>query len=180
MAEKNIVKKNRQILKNPMMSLKIKYNIFVFSVAFLAIFVNKSFAAQREIEEKNFFASLRANETNVRAGPGQHYPIKFTFKTRMIPVRVINEYDNWSEIEDYEKQTGWVSQSLLTKKRSLLIRSNKDYVDMHAKNNERSRVLYHLKNNVSGEYLKCNEEWCALKVNDKKGWVKKTDVFGYD
>lgn len=137
-----------------------------------------AFAARREVEEKNYFSSLRSSETNVRAGPGQHYPIKFTFKAKSLPVRVINEYDNWCEIEDYEGQSGWVSQNLLTKKRMLLVLTNKPYIDMHTKNNEKSRVIFHLENNVTGEYLKCLEGWCAIKVNDKKGWVKASEVFG--
>jgi len=154
----------------------------IFRIIFvLAIFVAKnSFAAERLVEEKNYFASLRGAETNVRAGPGQNYPIKFSFKARFVPVRVISEYDNWNEIEDYEGQSGWVSQSLLTKKRTLLIRTNKEFVNMYSKNNEKARVLYHLENHVIGEYLKCAEGWCALKVNDKKGWVRGVDVFGGD
>lgn len=137
-----------------------------------------AFAQKRGVEEKNYYAALRSAETNVRAGPGQQYPIKFTFKARGVPVRVISEYDNWNEIEDFEGQTGWVSQNLLTKKRSLLIRTNKEFVNMHSKNNEKSRILFHLENNVVGEYIKCVDDWCGIKVNDKKGWVKKTFVYG--
>ena len=137
-----------------------------------------AFAALREVEEKNYFSSLRSAETNVRAGPGQHYPVKFTFKAKAVPVRVINEYDNWCEIEDYEGQSGWVSQNLLTKKRMLLVRTSKPFIDMYSKNNEKSRVIFHLENNVTSEYLKCVENWCAIKVNDKKGWVRRSEVFG--
>ena len=139
-----------------------------------------AFAAVKEVQDTNYFASLRSNETNVRAGPGQHYPVKFTFKAKSVPVRVISEYDNWCEIEDYEKQTGWVSQNLLTKKRTLLVQTAKPHVDMYAKNNEKSRIIYHLENHVTGDYLKCIENWCAIKVNDKKGWIKRSDVFGHE
>ena len=137
-------------------------------------------AAPKTIQEVNYFSSLRANETNVRAGPGQQYPIKFTFKLRGLPVRVISEYDNWNEIQDYEGQTGWVMQSLLTKKRTLLVRTTKQFVDMRNKNNEKSRLIYRLENNVIGNYLKCVEGWCALEIKDEKGWVKKEDLFGVD
>jgi SH3-like domain-containing protein len=149
------------------------------SFAFILLFCGNSFA-EPTIQETNYFASLRASETNVRSGPGQSYPIKFTYKIKSIPVRVINEYDNWSEIEDYEKQTGWINQSLLTKKRTLMVRISKDFTDMHNKDNESSRIIYHLENNVIGEYLKCLENWCGVKINNKKGWVLKADLFGVD
>jgi len=138
-----------------------------------------SFAA-KQIEPVNYFASTRSNETNVRAGPGQNYPIKFTFKIRALPVRVINEYDNWNEIEDFEGQNGWVTQSLLTKKRTLLVRTSKSFVNVHSKDNEKSRVILRLENNVIGDYLKCVEGWCGIKIDGKKGWVQKIDLFGGD
>ncbi len=136
--------------------------------------------ASRTIKEVDYYSSLRASETNVRAGPGQNYPIKFTFKMRGIPVRVISEYDNWNEVEDYEGQTGWISQSLLTKKRMLIVRTSKSFTNMHKKHNEKSRIFYRLENNIVGEFIKCIDDWCAMKVKSKRGWVKKEDLFGDD
>jgi SH3-like domain-containing protein len=154
----------------------MKFKTAAFSIL-LFLLSSPSFASQ-EIVEVDYFSSLRASETNIRSGPGQNYPIKFTFKMRGIPVRVINEYDNWNEIEDYEGQTGWVSQSLLTKKRTLLIRTSKSFINMHRKNNEKSRIIFRLEKNVIGDYLKCLKDWCAIKVNGKKGWVQKSEIFG--
>ncbi|OFW80037.1 MAG: hypothetical protein A2887_00250 [Alphaproteobacteria bacterium RIFCSPLOWO2_01_FULL_40_26] len=141
--------------------------------------VSPAFAA-KQISEVNYFASLRSNETNIRSGPGQNYPVKFTFKLRGLPVHVISEYDNWSEIEDYEGQSGWAMQSLLTKKRTLMALTTKDFINMHSKPNEKSRIILRLENNVIGDYLKCVDEWCAMKMESKKGWVQKSEVFGAD
>lgn len=155
----------------------MKYLLLIFFIfSTLSVDLN----AARIVEEVDYFASLRASQTNVRAGPGQNYPIKFTFKAKAIPVHVLNEYDNWNEIEDYEGQTGWVSQSLITKKRTLLVRTTKDHVKMHSKDSEKSRIIYNLQNNVIGDYLKCSKSWCALKINGKKGWVKKSNLWGDD
>jgi SH3-like domain-containing protein len=145
----------------------------------ILLFSAQSFATQ-QVSKTDYFASLRSSETNVRSGPGQNYPIKFTYNLKAIPIHVINEYDNWSEIEDYEKQTGWISQSLLTKKRTVMVRIVKDFTDMHSKSNHKSRIIYHLENNVVADYLGCAKEWCEIKVNNKKGWVLKIDLFGVD
>ncbi len=147
-------------------------------VLLFSLFLSANSFAARQIEEKNYFASLRASETNVRAGPGQQYPIKFIFKARGVPVRVVSEYDNWNEIEDYEGQSGWVSQSLLTKKRTLMVQTTQASINMYSKRNEKSRVLYRLKNHVVGDYLNCQDDWCMIKVADRKGWVRKNLVFG--
>lgn len=151
----------------------------IFAAALLSLLaIQPSFSAPKQIEEVNYLASLRAAETNVRSGPGQNYPVKFTFKMRAIPVRVVSEYDNWNEIEDFEGQSGWVTQSLLTKKRTLLVRITKQFTKMYAKPSEKSRTLLQLENNVVGDFLKCEGAWCAMKVEGKKGWVKKSDLFG--
>lgn len=156
----------------------MKKSLLLFVLFF---FVSERAAfASRTISEVNYFASLRANETNIRSGPGQNYPIKFTFKLRGLPVRVISEYDNWNEVEDYEGQTGWVTQSLLTKKRTLMVNSAKTFINMYSKNSDKSRVIFRLEDKVLGDYLKCIEDWCGIKISNKKGWVQKSDIFGAD
>jgi SH3-like domain-containing protein len=167
MAAKNFIKINQKMIRK----ILIKFSLFFF-------LFNSSALAQRSISQVNYYASLRSNETNVRSGPGQNYPIKFTFKLRGIPVRVISEYDNWNEIEDYDGQTGWATQSLLTKKRTLMIRTDKSFVNMHSKTNEKSRIIFRLENNVIGDYLKCSEGWCGIKIENKKGWVKEDELWG--
>lgn len=134
--------------------------------------------ASPAIKKTDYFASLRSSVANVRSGPGTNYPIKFTFKLHGLPLHIINEYDNWNEIEDFEGQTGWISQSLITKKRTLMVQTSKDFINMHNKNNDKSRIIFRLENNVVGDYLKCIEDWCGIKVNGKKGWVRKRELFG--
>ncbi len=176
MVEKNFVIQNLKSNRLKSSGLKSSFLKIIFSVALLLPLA--SYAAPKQIQEVNYLASLRAAETNVRSGPGQNYPVKFTFKMRAIPVRVVSEYDNWNEIEDFEGQSGWVTQSLLTKKRTLLVRITKQFTKMHAKPSEKSRTILQLENNVVGDFLKCEGLWCAMKVEGKKGWVKKSDLFG--
>ena len=100
--------------------------------------------ATEKIIETNYFASLRSGETNIRSGPGQNYPIKFTFKIKAIPMKVISEYDNWNEVRDYQGQTGWVSQNLLTKKRTLMVRISEPSVNMYTKSSAKSKIIFKL------------------------------------
>ena len=152
---------------------KLKTCLFLFFLA-----TSSPVNAAQQIHEVNYFASLRAAETNIRSGPGQNYPVKFTFKLRGIPVRVISEYDNWNEIEDYEGHTGWVTQSLLTKKRTVMVLTQKSFINMHSKPNEKSRVIFRLENHVIGDYIKCVDEWCGAKINNKKGWISRAEMWG--
>ena len=46
------------------------------------------------------FASLRADEANVRAGPGTRYPIEWVFKRKGMPVEIVAEFENWRKIRE--------------------------------------------------------------------------------
>ena len=151
----------------------------VTGLSLIFILLPYSSYAKRIMKDVNYYASLRSNKTNVRTGPGRDYPVKFTFKARGIPLRVISEYDNWSEIRDYEGQSGWIIKTLLTKRRTLMVRTTQDYVSMYSKNNTKSKVILHLENNVIGSYIKCLDEWCKIKIDNQRGWVEKSNLYGY-
>jgi SH3-like domain-containing protein len=128
----------------------------------------------------DYFASLRASETNVRAGPGQDYPKKFTFKIRGIPVKVISEYDNWCEIKDYDGETGWVNQNLLTKKRTVMVKTQKSFINLYSNSTEKSKILLKLEKNVVADLIECNKVWCNVKISGKKGWLERKELWGAD
>ena len=66
------------------------------------------------------FVSLRSNEVNVRVGPGVRYPVKWVFRQKAIPVEIVQEYDTWRKIRDWEDAEGWVHRAMLSSKRSVL------------------------------------------------------------
>ena len=158
-----------------MTNISVKFLPFCLIFFFTCLDAN----AARKIKEMDHFGSIRASKANIRSGPGKHYPIKFIFNTRGVPVHVISEYDNWNEIKDYQGHTGWVSKVLLTKRKTLMVvTSSKNGVKMHNKKDSKSRVIYRLKNFVIGDYLECEGSWCRMKIKGKKGWVRKNHLFG--
>ncbi|MCE3254728.1 MAG: SH3-like protein [Rickettsiaceae bacterium] len=165
------------IIKEEM--VKMARNSFLYFLLALFLSSHQALAFDKPVEQ-NYFASFRSNETNVRAGPGSQYPIKHIFKLHGLPVKVISEYDNWSEVKDYDGDTGWVNQNLITKKRTLLVRTTKSFINVYAKPTEKSKILLRLENNVVGDFIKCNLEYCGIKVAGKKGWVSKKEIWGVD
>jgi SH3-like domain-containing protein len=67
------------------------------------------------------FVSLRASEVNLRTGPGIRYPIEWVFKRRDLPVEVVDEFESWRRIRDWEGTLGWVHQSMLRGRRTALV-----------------------------------------------------------
>ena len=60
------------------------------------------------------FASLRAKEVNVRAGPGVRYPVDWVYKRKNMPVEVIAQFGTWRKIRDVQGAQGWIHQSMLS------------------------------------------------------------------
>ena len=67
--------------------------------------------------EKDYFLTLRYNKVNVRSGPSEKYPIKFIYKKKYFPIKVIDSYYNYRKIIDLYNNSGWIHVSQLTKKK---------------------------------------------------------------
>src|SRR5687768_11582170 len=67
------------------------------------------------------FVSLRHDTVHVRAGPGQDYPIRWTFKRQGLPVQVLRDYEHWRLIRDSVGDEGWVHQGGLSARRTALV-----------------------------------------------------------
>jgi len=67
------------------------------------------------------YVSLRSGEVNVRRGPGLNYRIDWVFQRTGLPVRIVDEYQNWRRVADSDDAGGWVFHALLTARRTALV-----------------------------------------------------------
>jgi len=57
--------------------------------------------------EKDYFLTLKYNEVKVRQGPSFEYPVKFIYKKKYLPVKIIDSKDNFKKyIEKNCKNVG--------------------------------------------------------------------------
>ena len=122
------------------------------------------------------FVSLSSNKTNVRAGPGRRYPIKWIYQRQNLPVKVIAEFDTWRKIKDHEGIEGWVHQRMLSgRKWVFVIREN---AIIREEQRATARGVARLETGVIARLGECSLEWCLVEANSYKGWILKTDVWG--
>ena len=149
----------------------------VLSLVLLAFLFVPKLAMALKLEETNYLASIKANEANIRSGPGVNYPIKFTYNIRNIPVRVVSEYDNWNEIEDFEGERGWINQGLLSSTKTIIVRTSKSFVNLYSAANDKSQILLKLEDKVITKLLGCKKLWCKVELSGKKGWLEQKDIW---
>ena len=152
-----------------MISKKIKILILIFFFNFLL--VNNTLS-----NEKDYFLTLKYNKVKVRQGPSFKYPVKFIYKKKYLPVKIIDSKDNFKKIIDLKKNNGWIHVSQLTKKKSAINTSNLSIA--FNKPNIYSQPLARLEKGKMVIVKKCKEDWCKITTDGYKGWIFKSSLWG--
>ena len=126
--------------------------------------------------EKPRFLSLRAAKTNVRFGPGRRYPIAWVFVRRGLPVRIVGRFETWRRIRDWEGSEGWIHQSLLSGRRSVIVLDGP--AGLRRKPSAAARLVARVERRAVGRLLRCDGAWCSVEFSGRNGWIRKKAVWG--
>ncbi len=127
------------------------------------------------------YASLKSDDVNMRVGPAERYPVIWTYKRRELPVKIEREFDIWRLVEDMDGIKGWVHQATLTGRRTFVITGTQNRT-MRADASETADAVAVLKPGVVGRVKSCDagRAWCQVQVQDYRGWLQRSDVWGVD
>jgi len=123
------------------------------------------------------FATLKSDEVNVRTGPGTRYPIAWVYHRSGLPVEITEEFGYWRKIRDIEGAGGWVYKSMLDGRRSVMIKGKSSQMVLEDPDSESARIAK-VEPTVIGKLLECKKDWCRVKIEDRKGWIKKSHLWG--
>ncbi|MBO6490827.1 MAG: SH3 domain-containing protein, partial [Pelagibacteraceae bacterium] len=126
--------------------------------------------------EKYYFLTLKYNKVKVRQGPSFEYPVKFIYKKKYLPIKVINSKDNFKKIIDLKNNDGWIHVSQLTKKKSAINIYNLSII--YKKPNIYSQPMAKLEKGKIVIVKKCKEDWCKIVIDGYKGWIFKNYLWG--
>ena len=141
-----------------------KVLIFFFSLFFISIAV-----------AEDVFLSLKKNKVNVRYGPSFESPIKYIYKKINLPIKQIDKKENFRRIIDHKKNSGWIHVSQLKKVNSVI--PLKDKI-LFKKPSNFSEPLARIEKGRVLVVQKCENNWCKIKTEKFKGWIKKRDIWG--
>ena len=125
------------------------------------------------------FVSFRSDEVNLRTGPGQRYPVDWIYTRRDLPVEVIAEFEQWRKIRDWQGVEGWVHQSMLSARRTVVVIGPQQR-RLRADADEKSPYLALLDPNVMGRLMSCprDKAYCKVDVENIQGWLKRDEFWG--
>ncbi len=122
------------------------------------------------------FVSLRAAEVNLRAGPGTRYPIDWVYRRSGMPVEIIDEFDTWRRIRDWQGTEGWIHQSMVQGKRGVLITGQ--LRTLKRKPEAEAPGVAQLEAGVVGTLEGCRGEWCEIAAGGYSGWLPRDSFYG--
>lgn len=122
------------------------------------------------------FVSLRADRINMRTGPGLRYPIEWVFVRPNLPVEVINEFENWRRIRDWQGTTGWVHRSMIEARRFAIVDGGDRYIrDTPAVGSPGVGIA---QSGALGELVECSDDWCSVNFGEVAGWLPREHLWG--
>jgi SH3-like domain-containing protein len=122
------------------------------------------------------FVSLRADEVNLRAGPGVRYPIDWVYQRRLMPVMVVEEFDTWRKIRDWQGTEGWVNKAMLSGRRMALVTG--EIRTLRREPSAESPAVARAEPGVIGRLVKCKDTWCKLDAGGHEGWIPRGEIWG--
>ena len=144
-------------------------------ISFYILFITFFFINIVSANENDYYLILKNNKVNVRYGPGFNYQIKYIYKKKNLPIKVIDKKDNFRRIIDFKKNSGWIHISQLKKGKSLILL--KDQI-LFSKPTKYSKPIIRISKGRLLLVKKCQKKWCKVKTEDYLGWIITNNIWG--
>ena len=92
-----------------------------------------------------------------------------------MPIKQIDKKENWRRVIDLKNNSGWIHWSQLKPINSIIPIKNKI---LFKKPSVFSKPLAKIKKGRVLLLEKCENEWCKVKTDKFKGWIKKDYIWG--
>ena len=140
------------------------------------------FGAPVQAAQNNpYFSSLKADEVNVRKGPGSKYDVLWVYRSLGLPVEVTATHEHWRRVRDAGGSEGWVYFRLLSRLRMALVSpwEKQKTLSLLRKTKEIGSVaIANLEPGVQLLVKSCNGNACLVSLEGFKGWIEQTRLWG--
>ena len=137
----------------------------------LAFFARPALAAH--------YASLRSDKVYLREGPTYQHRVLFIYKRKDYPLQVVAAYDSWRRVRDVDGTVGWVSQTMLSDARTVLI-TGKDKAPLRASAYPAAPIRAEAEPGVVAKLKACKPQFCEIIAGGVTGWIAKDRIWGVD
>jgi SH3-like domain-containing protein len=125
------------------------------------------------------YASLKSDKVYLREGPTFKHRVLFVYQRKGYPLQVLAAYDSWRRVRDSDGAIGWVSQTMLSDQRSVLV-LGKTRADIRSGIASSSPVVAKADPGVVARLKACKPRFCQIVAGGVTGWVERDRIWGVD
>lgn len=122
------------------------------------------------------YVSQRTDKAYLREGPTFQHRVLWQYRHRGYPFAVIAQFDVWRRVRTADGTTGWMSASMLTDKRTVLV-TGKGRAKITA-NADGGKVVALADPGAIATLKSCTREACQIKGEGIDGWITKARIWG--
>jgi SH3-like domain-containing protein len=151
----------------------LRFSRFAFGWAILVL----TLPVQAQAPEVPYWAAIKAEEVNMRVGPGEDYRIMWVYRRPDLPLKILRKKEGWRLVRDPDGAQGWMLAQFLKRERTGYVHG-KQAIEMHSEPSAKSRLLWRLAPGVVGKLGECAQGWCPMEVGAHKGFVEQAKLWG--
>lgn len=144
-------------------------------LALLALLVAAGAPAQSP--DVPYWASISAEEANMRVGPARIYPIDWVYAREGLPVKVLRVNQGWRYIEDPDGARGWMFSAMLSRKRGAIVVGDA-LAPIRDEPSDAGALKWNAQPGVVGTLGECEAGWCEFAVGGRSGWIEAERLWG--
>ena len=150
----------------------MEYKKILFIIFFTFSFIKLSFAGEyRSIKEVT-------SKANLRAGPGRWYPIKWVIKKPSLPIKIMDENEDFLFVLLHDGTKYWIYKDLTDSKHNLIV--IEDTVIKNKKGQVIAKVLKDVIVKEHNCFEKKDTDLCKVKIDNIKGFIYKKSLWGHN
>ena len=145
----------------------------------LLIAANLAAAAAQAQSEKPvpYWASISADEARMRTGPNTDFPVKWVYKRKDLPVKVVAKMSVWRKVEDPDGDQGWMHVRLLSPRRTAVIIGS-GIGTLRDAPQPTARIAWRVEPGVVGKIDDCQQGYCRFDNAGRSGYIEVERLFG--
>ena len=125
----------------------MRFPLRLITIILLSLLAMPASAQERETP---YWATLRSDEVNMRAGPSEDYQINWVYRRAGLPMKVVRLRQGWRLVRDPDGAPA-----------------------------DNGRLLWNAEPGVVGKLGDCEAGWCEFDAgNRRKGWIQQSRLWG--
>ncbi len=145
--------------------------------AFVMLAFVASVGQAQSTRKTPYWVSIKADEARMRTGPSTEFPVKWVFKRKLLPLKVVAVHEDWRKIQDPDGDQGWMHLSLISPDRTALV-TGTSVGALRDEPQATARIAWRVEPGVVGRIEECQKGWCRLDVSGRTGYIEAERLWG--